>query len=281
LRRINFNPTDRMGWSEDQASSWDAWLAKADRAKKAALDDYTAKQKPKLNEQVWAELKKWLLRHIFHGKCAYCEIRISGGFFGEGEHYRPKSKVTMLRNGVRVTIEPDKPHPGYFWLAYDWQNLIPACQECNNRKSDQFPAKEHIFAPSSSDDQLDEIEQPLLLHPYRDEPSKHIRFGKFGIVAPVDDSAVGKATIDVLGLNREHLSEHRREKQEQAHIAFQMAMIDFLTKDISLPQNEALQRYTCEKAEFSAAVRDYIECAHKALVNRINNEPVICDAHTP
>jgi len=134
---------------------------------------------------LWADLKAWLLDNVFHGKCAYCEVAISGGFFGEGEHYRPKGKVAVLKSGKKTAVTVGAAvHPGYFWLVYEWKNLVPARQECNNRKSDLFPtAQVHVGVPSPSCEQLDLQEEPLLLHPYRDDPRKYLVFGINGVIA--------------------------------------------------------------------------------------------------
>ena len=81
----------------------------------------------------------------FHGKCVYCETPMNDIFPGDVEHYRPKGKVTdenydlvYMQNddGSFVSDEngENKPHPGYFWLAYEWTNLMPSCTYCNRPK---------------------------------------------------------------------------------------------------------------------------------------------------
>jgi hypothetical protein len=265
LRHISFDPNDCATWPKEQADSWNAWFAKAKKAK-TALKGHTPGQPLEPKGEVWAELKRWLLDYVFAGKCAYCEIKIKGGFFGEGEHYRPKKRISFRENGrLRVLDVPR--NDGYFWLMYDWRNLVPSCQDCNNRKVDQFPAKKHMLDPALDSDQLDTLEHPFLLNPYRDDPSKHIRFGKFGIVAPIDD--IGRATIEVLGLDRESLTERRREKQELAHTALKFALIQYIGNQISLTNNPDLQRYMESGAEFSAAVRDFIENAYAELATSL------------
>ena len=52
------------------------------------------------------------LKAMFHGKCAYCESRITTIYSGDIEHFRPKGG-------------------GYYWLAADWDNLLFACPFCN------------------------------------------------------------------------------------------------------------------------------------------------------
>jgi hypothetical protein len=28
--------------------------------------------------------------------------------------------------------EKEFEHPGYYWLAYEWTNLLPSCYDCNS-----------------------------------------------------------------------------------------------------------------------------------------------------
>lgn len=62
-----------------------------------------------------AQLKAQLIEDQ-HGKCAYCE-RKKGGDFGAVEHYRPKA-------GYQVSTKSKLIKPGYYWLAYEWNNLF-------------------------------------------------------------------------------------------------------------------------------------------------------------
>jgi hypothetical protein len=52
-----------------------------------------------------------------HGKCAFCESQVRHIAHGDVEHYRPKG-------GVRQTDSDPLEQPGYFWLAYRWDNLF-------------------------------------------------------------------------------------------------------------------------------------------------------------
>ena len=57
------------------------------------------------------------LNEYYHHKCAYCE---TGGGKADIEHYRPKGSV-----------KEEDTHSGYYWLAYEWSNLIPSCVKCS------------------------------------------------------------------------------------------------------------------------------------------------------
>ena len=67
---------------------------------------------------------KIALEKLFNFKCAYCERDLSPPW--DVEHFRPKGRVAERRE-----------HPGYYWLAYEWTNLYPSCQNCNQRRKDQ------------------------------------------------------------------------------------------------------------------------------------------------
>jgi uncharacterized protein (TIGR02646 family) len=65
---------------------------------------------------------KGALYTLSGGKCAYCESKIFGDGSREVEHYRPKGGI----DGIV--------HPGYWWLAHDWENLLPTCPACNKSR---------------------------------------------------------------------------------------------------------------------------------------------------
>src|SRR5207244_3555440 len=83
---------------------------------------------PDPDREVWKGLKELFLNELFHKKCAYCEGKVSGHFPLDAEHYRPKKEVTEGRTRLGG-------HPGYFWLAYEWYNLLLACRDCNSGHS--------------------------------------------------------------------------------------------------------------------------------------------------
>lgn len=72
-------------------------------------------------------VRKKLLK-MFHGKCAYCESKITTIYNGDIEHFRPKGKIQ--------NANPSR--PGYFWLASEWENLLFACPFCNQTNTHEF-----------------------------------------------------------------------------------------------------------------------------------------------
>lgn len=150
----------------------------------------------------------------YKNKCAYCE-RICKA---DVEHYRPKRSVT------------GEVHDGYYWLCYEWSNLIPSCITCNREgaKHNLFPIKgKRVMTPpllrngdldldkfkSSSKPLIDEL--PYLIHPEVDNPEEFFEFeidsDNKGIrIIGVDNEERGKATIEICKLNRQELKLDRK-----------------------------------------------------------------------
>jgi uncharacterized protein (TIGR02646 family) len=139
-----------------------------------------------------------------HGKCAYCETRFVHSSPGDVEHYRPKA-------GYRQTASQAVQGPGYYWLAYEWSNLLFACEDCNRiRKRQLFPlSNDPAGRARSHHDDLSQ-EAPLLLNPATcAAPESHLTF--------VDEVAqgltpAGKASVKAYDLNRVALLDDRREQ---------------------------------------------------------------------
>lgn len=70
------------------------------------------------------------LNEWYYSKCAYCER-----FYKlDVEHFRPKGEVRGENNELISNT-------GYYWLGYEWSNLLPACISCNREggKISKFP----------------------------------------------------------------------------------------------------------------------------------------------
>ncbi len=190
---------------------------------------------------------------LFHGKCAYCETDISQTQQGDIEHFRPKLGVTDENDQV---IEVDygagqpEPHKGYYWLAYEWRNLLPACAFCNQpRTVDGRKIGKHNRFPvqgahaTTADGVKDEV--PLLISPLEEDPENHLSVdAATGIMTALTEQ--GRMCIDVFGLNDRDVLQQRRQ------------MVALIVKDRFLawrdeqdPQKRA-ERYD----EFSALVEE-------------------------
>ncbi|WP_400078762.1 hypothetical protein [Winogradskyella sp. R77965] len=146
----------------------------------------------------------------YFNKCAYCEKLAKADI----EHYRPKGKV-----------KEDNTHNGYYWLCYEWTNLLPSCVKCNRDggKHSKFPISGiRIALPTLlPGPQLDLSthkanhatllnEEPLILHPEIDNPENYFGFkhdqNRKGIeIYGTDNGNRGDTTISVCKLNRQEL----------------------------------------------------------------------------
>ncbi len=172
-----------------------------------------------------------------HGKCCYCESKIKHICPGDVEHYRPKAEYRQQHNDA---IQK----PGYYWLAYTWDNLLLSCERCNRQyKKNLFPLLHpEKRAQCHKDDVC--IETPLLINPTITDPKNHIGF-RDEIPYPIDDSIYGKTTIKILGLDREALNESRRDK-----LAVLKLFVDIIKKAEASPNETALQQLAADARHF-------------------------------
>lgn len=162
------------------------------------------------------------LHAMFGGHCAYCESRYESVSPMDVEHYRPKAEV-IEEDGTRTK-------PAYYWLAMDWDNLLPSCIGCNRARGQEqaLPNGTFVNAVSGKGNLFpllvgtaratapggEKKEKPLLLNPCRDDPRPHLVFRADGFVEPRITDAEKKMprglnTIAVCGLDRSALVERR------------------------------------------------------------------------
>jgi hypothetical protein len=104
--------------------------------------------------RMWKEIRPDLLR-LFNNKCAYCESPLVADL-GSVEHFRPNAGAT----GFGGDFWPDH----YWWLAYEWSNILIACSICNVSKGKKFPILGRR-APKLARGAYLRKERPLLLDP--------------------------------------------------------------------------------------------------------------------
>ncbi|MDW8852897.1 hypothetical protein SD960_22550 [Flavobacterium sp. MMLR14_040] len=136
------------------------------------------------------------LRSSQYGKCAFCESNVSSISHGDIEHFRPK----------KYWIQNDKKGeqgPGYYWLAYDFTNLLFSCQICNQRqKKNYFPIRRPEFRAHNHHYATYLIkEKPFFVNPIEENPKYLIGFKEAEAIGK-DKNHRGKKTIKALGLNR-------------------------------------------------------------------------------
>jgi uncharacterized protein (TIGR02646 family) len=198
-------------------------------------------------------VKNALLR-AQHDKCCYCESTFRSTSYGAVEHYRPKGSV-------KQALGQPESYPGYYWLAYDWSNLLVSCEVCNTSyKGILFPLVDHETRARSHHDQLD-LEQPLFINPAIDDPRSHIRFrGE----TPEPRSDVGRVTIQSLGLRRSELEEDRRERLAELMVLrdvveLQQNSTDPNIQDLVQQAQDFLASAILPQAEYSSMAQDFLE----------------------
>jgi 5-methylcytosine-specific restriction endonuclease McrA len=258
---IRFEP-DRL--SGEHATWFARWERRAARAYEGCQREMTAGRTPNLDAHaaVWQSFKAWMLDHFLFGKCAYCEGDLTAQTTGASEHWRPKARVDQFDDAgtAHIVRNGDGPHRGYWWLAFSWQNLVPACPNCNRHKGTVFQiAGTRAFEPDESLDldALDARELPLLLHPHRGEdPVRHVGFLPDGQAFAKNGSAYGSHTIQALKLNRHGLRRQRAQQQEAAKNALALALVDALRGEHEEVIRERTTPYRGPRARYSRAVED-------------------------
>ena len=162
------------------------------------------------------------LNELYNNKCAYCEgIANSAKFKSRIDHFRPKNGIKEIEN-----------HKGYFWLGYEWTNLLPTCETCNREKWNKFPLEKGKEDTRISDDLVKEgfiknnefifenfkienleREKRLLLNPEIDQVEKYLYFlptGEIKHLLTDKGEKLGKKSIEVYNLNRKSLISERK-----------------------------------------------------------------------
>jgi uncharacterized protein (TIGR02646 family) len=171
-------------------------------AAKALCDAFDAGEKLVIKTSIYGhQAVRDALEASHHRKCAFCEVVIPKPYaVAHVEHWRPKGRVKQ-ENGDTATV------PGYYWLAYEWDNLLLACQFCNSsNKGTQFPLVDPSRRVLDHHQDL-AAEDPQLLKPDAEDPSGHIAFVD---ELPRGVTERGRTTVRVLGLDR---LEHRPRDQ--------------------------------------------------------------------
>jgi hypothetical protein len=281
VRRIAFDPDKLEG---EPRAQWVDWEANAREATERMLEEHPDGKNIKLNSDIWAALKKWLFWNVFDGKCAYCEGDVAPVSYGAAEHWRPKGAVTTREGGKDVVVvhpESGEPHPGYYWLAYDWRNLVPACDECNTGsgeyrgKGSQFPiAGQRAFRPedAATFDELNELEQPLLLHPFgQEEPGDYLDFDEYGqpVAKTVAEGKkpLGEASINVFNLDRPWPNGRRQRLCHDLRLKVKEALGQELLG--GRDARETLLTWTAPDRPFSLAANVYSERWRASVIAKL------------
>lgn len=221
-------------------------------------------------EPLWKASKDAFCSAQF-GKCAYCETRFVAGYPGDIEHKRPKTEVkepSPGQQGNRDDLSGKPPGrswaqavvPGYWWLAYRWENWVFSCNKCNTWKACRFPLASHPQTPATMQPGREQQEAPLLLDPHDPalQPRDHLSWNELGQIRGTTPQ--GRCTIDVCGLDRTSLD------QERARVAGRLLQelgdVSCALNESNVWRNRVLARLIefCDPdAPYSAMCRDLLQ----------------------
>jgi uncharacterized protein (TIGR02646 family) len=195
---------------------------------------------------------KAALKTAQHGKCCFSEAKFVSDE-AHVEHFRPKG---FVEDRVTGAIS----YPGYYWLAYDWENLF-FCKSMTNSstKRNFFPLMRHGLRRRNHTDTR--IENSVLIDPAAEDPRLHIRFKNEEIKGI---TIRGKRTIELLDLRNGQLDEARRTKFY--HLKVMKNAADLLigagfaltTPELAELINE-LRQSVLPQAEFSSMAIDFLQ----------------------
>ncbi len=196
------------------------------------------------------DIKKALIA-IQNKKCCFCESKVLHVSDGDVEHFRPKK-------AYRQKKKDSLKRPGYYWLAYDWDNLFLACIKCNQRnKENMFPLLDGRTRARNHKSNIKK-EKSLFLHPQFDKPESHIEF-KEAFIKPKRKSDKGLTTITELNLTRIDLYEERKTRLDIIHAligAYQRIPNEIPEDEISKNQiREILRKSISEKEEYTGMIK--------------------------
>lgn len=260
----------KIDFQEPAIPGWAEWREKCQQATGAVCQQVQGGAKPNISglyggqKQVYCDSDG---QGVFHGKCAYCESPIASDQPGDIEHFRPKGELTDSENRpvlVDGAHGGNIPHPGYYWLAYDWRNLLPSCTDCNRPskqktggkkrlgKWKQFPVKSFRAAKPGEESQ----EEPLLINPTQQDPEDHLAIDPAtGVFIP--KTREGQVCIDVFGLNdREALVEARKRVMDDVTSLLGIMFVHMThAPDVATTKLQRLLRIKAGHEPYTAAAR--------------------------
>lgn len=238
------------------------------KARKKTIDDY---------QQVWKELKTKMSE--VNRKCWYCETWETRADTAV-DHYRPKSAVKEC---------PD--HPGYWWLAFSWENYRYSCQFCNEKRVDQdtgitggkgtcFPLvreENRVYEPGGELQR----EEPFLLDPTNETDVLALSFEVDGTAQPrwkSEDYPVlynrARKSITLYHLNKQELKE-RRQTIVCAEVQTLIAQGDKYFARISNNDQSAREAFneTIERLRNLVSLKAEYSAAAKAIISFYRDHP--------
>lgn len=207
--------------NRDEITFPEGWATRAQRATEVLKSLPPEERKQVLNKasssKIWKDLKA-VLQQCSHDKCWYCESKVTFSSPGDVDHFRPKNEVGECSE-----------HPGYWWMAFDWDNYRFSCENCNRPNTDHetgrtagkgtsFPLcdeSKRVFDPTEISGIL--YEEPKLLDPTVASDPLLLTFDVDGIAHParpkersLKEYERAEKSIETYHLNRSKLKNRRQ-----------------------------------------------------------------------
>jgi uncharacterized protein (TIGR02646 family) len=186
-----------------------------------------------------------------HEKCAFCEAKPLHVSDGDVEHFRPKA-------AVRQDDTAPLRRPGYYWLAYEWDNLLFACERCNRRhKRNFFPLTDPARRAQTHRDAVAN-EAPIFIDPSVEDPRQYISYREHIPIA-VNGHARGEQTIVELGLRRAELNADRERHLSHLSTLHMAATLPGVPAELRERARASLAQLVAPEAEYALMCQVAIE----------------------
>jgi uncharacterized protein (TIGR02646 family) len=192
-----------------------------------------------------------------HNKCAFCESPVKATMYGDVEHFRPKGGW-IQKDGDQLN------QPGYYWLAYDWSNLLISCQLCNQEfKKNRFPLLNPTRRAKSHKHDIGR-EKPYLVNPCNEDPSGFISFNE-SIPIGIDAEGRGAETIRILGLDREAMNGERLTRLSELKLKLRAIQVIEEMESPDVPLLQLLDEFKREVDAWVAKTSPYAAMCRCAI----------------
>lgn len=199
------------------------------------------------------EVRKALVTKQYN-KCCFSEARFQGDY-SDIEHFRPKGRIDHYPTNVSS-------YPGYYWLAYNWENLFLSKTRPNSsQKRNYFPLYNEAQRNRKHSDT--NIEDPKLIDPGFENPRDFIRFHRDEPIG-IDSRGRGQFNIDFFDLRHSEFEEGRRTKLELLEVL--KMLVDKQLRQ-GTPKNDpeivksldVLRKAILPEAEYSSMAIDFLQ----------------------
>lgn len=267
----------KIDFPEPTSVEWQEWRRECDVARDKLVEQVQNGKKPEVTDLYKDQRMQRVYKSRkapFYGKCVYCESDVLVNQPGDIEHWRPKNRVTDEKGHVIEIVTgggKKVPHPGYYWLAYEWRNLFLACATCNRPstskasgrrvgKWDQFPVEDFRATKMGEESQ----ESPILINPVEEDPADHLEVDDTGIIIAKTDR--GQKCIDIFELNdREALRDARLECIKNTKYRIQSMILKVWMASRQHDEADAIRELSEKIKEIESGATPFSACGRFAL----------------